>query len=71
MLYCGLRAQVCEQVPELGDVQLRRGLAVASQRLWLQQASDAGPMSDLHREVAATLTALGEPLTSTNIWRKT
>lgn len=43
-------------------MQLRRGLAVASQRLWLQQASDSssGAMSELHREVAAALTALGK-----------
>jgi hypothetical protein len=50
------------QVPELGDVQLQRGLAAEAQRLWLQQAFDnsSGLVSGLQREVAATLTALGE-----------
>jgi hypothetical protein len=56
----GLRIR--RQVPELGDVQLRRGLAAEAQRLWLQQAFDvsSGLVSELHREVAAALTALGE-----------
>lgn len=59
------------QVPGLGDVQLQRGLAAEAQRLWLQQAFDnsSGAVSDLQREVAAALTALGElhttPLQST------
>lgn len=50
------------QVPELGDVQLQRGLAAEAQRLWLQQAFDnsSGLVSGLQREVAAALTALGE-----------
>ena len=50
------------QVPELGDVQLQRGLAAEAQRLWLQQAfnNSSGLVSDLQREVAAALTALGE-----------
>ena len=43
-------------------MQLQRGLAAEAQRLWLQQAFDnsSGLVSGLQREVAATLTALGE-----------
>jgi hypothetical protein len=61
------------QVPKLGDVQMRRGLAAEAQRLWLQQAFDAssGSVSDLHREVAAALTVLGEMAASvlSALWR--
>lgn len=43
---------------------MRRGLAAEAQRLWLQQAFDVSSVSvsELHREVAAALTVLGETI---------